>query len=95
MIIELYNDMFWISLIIQSLKRLKYIAVIYNLVFRPASADIIKVFEPLKSEILLNSYQVTNILPVRGLKVRIHPECRQSFHQSEQQYESQPGRVYI
>jgi hypothetical protein len=26
MIIELYNDMFWISLIIQSLKRLKYIA---------------------------------------------------------------------
>ncbi len=40
MIIELYNDMFWISLIIQSLKRLKYIAANTILVSRIANLDI-------------------------------------------------------
>ena len=40
-IIEMYTDMFWISLIIQSLKRLKYIAVTYNSTLKIESYDII------------------------------------------------------
>jgi hypothetical protein len=44
MIIEIYNDMFWISQIIQPLKRLKYIAAIWNLALWPAIKDILNFF---------------------------------------------------